>query len=216
MNPDQFNALIQAIQEHHNLEVASWIAIIVAAGAAVFTAAAAAYALYFAARQIGTAQSGSRGAFLADLDGRWEGSEMKAARAKWLRMKDEIIRRVDVEYPNLTADLKLKRRAEFCSLHLHELRHGDPEHYNDVISILGFFETVGYIIAKKYVSAEDIADLFGQSIKSFDDLCWDHVQKRIEESRNETGAPTLLWEHACNLILFTREWYSKRANQLGR
>lgn len=216
MEADQFKALIGAIQEHHHLEIASWIAIIVTAAAAVATATAAIYALIYAARQINAAQTGTKATFLADLDGRWEGNEMKAARAKWIRMKDEIIAKVEEEYPNLTADLKLKRRAEACSAHLHKMRHENPEHYNDIISILGFFETVGYIVAKRYISAEEVADLFGQSIKSFDELCWDHVQKRIEESRNETGAPTLLWEHACNLIAFTRDWYSERANQLRR
>ena len=128
-------------------------------------------------------------------------------------MRDHLVRKVDTDYPNLTTEQKIRKRSEECAAYLHSLRHSDPEHYNDIISILGFFETLGYIVDKGYISASDIVNLFGPPIQSLDELCWDHIQKRIEEGEHETGAPTLLWEHACNLIVSTREWYSQQPHR---
>lgn len=207
MTPDQLKAVLEAIHEHGVLELASWIAIIVTAIAAVATASAAAFALIYASRQIGTAQSGTKAMFLVDLDHRWEGNEIKEGRAKWLKMREAMIKIVDEKYPNYTAERKRQQRTVECSSYLHTLRSTEPHEYNDIISILGFFETIGYIADKGYVTADEIVDLFGESIREFDFLCWDHIQKRIEESTQEAGVPTKLWEHACNLIVYTRKVY---------
>ena len=55
-----------------------------------------------------------------------------------------------------------------------------------------------------------IVDLYGESIIEFDRLCSDHIKKRIEESKNRTGMPTKLWEHACILIVHAQRIYAKQ------
>jgi hypothetical protein len=204
MPTDQFGTLLEVL-DHHT------VALAIAAAAGALTAAAAIYALIFARRQIFAAQAGIRATVMGtkatmiyDLDRRWEG-EMLGVRAKWTAMRDHITEVVEKKYGNRPLPERHAKMGEECSVYLHDLRSSAPLEYNSIISVIGFFETVGYSVDRNFLSADEIIDLYGESIREFDRLCWDHMQKRIDESkRSSVTGTTKVWEHACNLVLHIR------------
>lgn len=203
MSPDQFAELLGALDKHT-------IALAIAAVAASLTAAAAMSALALAWGQIRAARSGIKSTFILEFDRRWEG-EMKPVRAKFLKMRTEIKDRVHSQYSNLNAEDTEAKMGDECSKHLHSFRSENPAEYNDLMSIVGFFETVGYSIHKNHIPVDDVSDLFGEAIRDLDRLFWKHIQKRIEESKNDDAAgKTTLFEHACSLICHNRDWYAAR------
>jgi hypothetical protein len=204
MTTEQFAELLAILNNH------TW-ALAITAIATALTAIAAVSALLLATKQILAAHSGIKATFIAELDGRWEGSEMKNVRAKWIEMREHIRTLVEGTYGNLTAQGKDEKMGDECSKYLHDLRIQKPNAYNDIISVVGFFETAGYSIHKKYIPADDVMDLFGEAIRELDRLCWKHMQKRIEESKAEGAGMTTLFEHACKLVVSTRTWYESRS-----
>ncbi len=201
MTTEQFTALL-AILDQHTLGLA------VAAVAASITALAALYALLLARRQIFAAHSGIKATFLVELDARWEGTEMRGVRAKWVTMRSNVKEIVEQHYRNMTEVEKREKTGEECSKYLHDLRIKNPREYNDIMSIIGFFENIGYWIDRKYISAEEVFDLFGEAIREIDRLCWKHIHKRIDESKTEGAGVSNLFKHACNLIDYTRTRYA--------
>jgi hypothetical protein len=156
MTTEQFTALLAVLDNH------TW-ALAITAIATALTGFSAICALLLAARQILAAHSGIKATFIAELDGRWEGHEMKIVRAKWKVMREHIRTLVEQTYGNLTANGKDEKMGDECSKYLHDLRIQKPNEYNDIISIVGFFETAGYSIHKKYIPADDVIDLFGEA-----------------------------------------------------
>jgi len=202
MTDQQFSALLSALNPSF-LESVAYAATIV-------MALIAGYALYFARAQILAARSGTKATFLVDLDGRWEGTEMKEARARWREMRDAVTQHIEQTYPEASRNEKRAKRGEHCSKVLHTMVHKEPEKHITIMSIFGFFETTGYIVDNGFISAEEIVDLYGESILELDQFCWSYIEKRREEATNDTGVPTKLWEHARNLMLATRQAYRLR------
>lgn len=214
MNSDQFNVIVQEIErvfqtidQNPSWETAAWVATVMAAAAAVVTTMAAIYTLLFVRKQLLATHASTKAAFLATLDQRWEGSDMRAARAAWTQLKLEIKQHVDDTYSDLPARDARKRMAEYCNQKLWDMKKKSTEAYNTIMSIFGFYETLGYTIKKGFMNADDIADLYGDSILEFDRLCWLHIEKRVEESSSEAGVPSKLWEHARSLVQDTKKFY---------
>ena len=123
-------------------------------------------------------------------------------------MRNRIKTIVEQQHGNLTVLEKHAKMGDECSKYLHDTRLQNPGEYNDIISIVGFFENIGYLVNKKYISSDESTDLFGEAIREIDRLCWKHIHKRIDESKEEGAGTTRLFEHACNLIVLTRARYT--------
>jgi len=212
MTDQQFDRLLVKLDNilivagPHSLEILAWIALIV-------TAITAVYAMFYARHQIQAARDNTKAIFLADLDRRWEGAEMKEARSKWRVLRNEIIVQVDKNHAHLNPGEKLKKRGQTCASKLHGMLINDVEGYTHIISILGFYETIGYLIFREFLTVEDIVELYGDSIREYDTLCFDHIEKRRRDREADTGVPTDLYEHARNLILETRGYYEKKKKE---
>lgn len=204
MTKEQFAELLTLSQPHW-LEIAAWIAIIA-------TAITAGYAIIYARHQLKIARENGKILFLMDMDRRWDGHEMKEARIKWRELRNSINETIEKEHSQLSHQDRLNKASELCSNKLHEMLKRDVDGYAIIMSIMGFFETIGYVIDKKFTSSDEIAGLYGDSIQEFDRLCFSHLEKRREDRQSSTGAPTDLYEHARNLIFATREYYEKMAN----
>lgn len=201
MDEPQLQQLLAGLEPHW-LEYLYWSAGIIVAGLAAF-------ALYYANEQICAARDNTKAIFLVELDGRWEGREMREGRTKWRELRTRIYEEVENNHGHLNTDQKQAKCAEVCSIELYKMLKDNPKDYTDILSILGFFETIGYVVDRGFISGEEIAELYGDSIQEFDRLCSNHIEKRREERRNETGKPTDLYEHARNLIFNTRVYYDR-------
>ena len=199
MDTSQFESLL-AVLAPDGLRQAVEIATIVMAIAAI-------YALFFAYRQIGVARKGTKATFIVDLDRRWEGPDMREARVLWSEIHSYVVQNVETRYPELTNDRKVEKQSEVCSQVLYSMLKDDPRKYASFMQIIGFFETIGYTVNRGFLTGEEIADLYGESILEFDRLCRNHITKRQEDLQRETGAPTKLYEHAFALIDETRRFY---------
>ena len=89
---------------------------------------------------------------------------MKEARGKWIAMRDLIEAKVETEHQNRTSEFKRTKISEECSSYLFSLRAQNPVEYNDIMSILGFFETVGYVITRGFIPPDEMIDLYGELI----------------------------------------------------
>lgn len=199
MNDEQWRELLSALEPHW-LESIAW-------SAAVLMGLAAVYALIFAHSQIKMAKNSTKALFIAELDRRWEGHEMKEARSKWRMLRNTIDAKIESKHKSLNTNDKINKKAEICSDMLYDMLKNDTDGYTSILSILGFFETVGYIVDRQFITANEIADLYGDSIMEFDRLCYAHIEKRREERLKETGVTTDLYDHARNLIKSTRKYY---------
>jgi hypothetical protein len=200
MSSEQVTALL-AILDHHTL------ALDITAGATAITALAALCALLLAWKHVLTARSGIKATFIVELDKRWEGNEMQIARTKWLQMRTHIKQSVEQTHGSRVVLEQQAQMGEECSKYLHDLRIKNPHEYNDIMSVVGFFEMAGYWVDRKYISLDEVIDLFGEAIREIDRLCWKHIHKRIDDSKEQGAGKSRLFEHACNLIVRTRTSY---------
>ncbi len=137
MTAEQFEQVLGGMGPHP-LEMIAWLAIIA-------TAIVAIYALIYTHAQISTARKNAKLLFLAELDRRWEGAEMKEARSKWRELRNYVNNDVKELHPELDAQQNLEKRAELCSTLLYTMLTNNVEDYTKIMGILGFYETVGYL-----------------------------------------------------------------------
>jgi hypothetical protein len=185
---------IEVVSRAHWLEIASWICQIIL----TFLAIAAAIFTYIQIQQIreDSAQQLkiSHANLLMDIDHRWD-HEMKEARNTLALIADDIQRWVKSRHPGLEgADLNTEIQSEWRRTLNGMRRRGSPA-YLDAISICGFFETVGLMVRKNYVSADDVVELLGVSILNLDF----YLRPHIEERAKEEGVPEGFFEHALHL-----------------
>lgn len=151
----------------------------------------------------------SRARFLFELDGRWEGQHMAKARIQFDILYDELHKRVCEDHPTVNDDKLFEHLQRKFSGRLEEFRGTDKEKYQQLLQIIGFFETAGMLVAKKYISAEDILDLYAGSILKANRAFRGHIQELITEKGIVEG----LYEHALELGDLAIEWERQRRNK---
>lgn len=194
INQTQLKLLVEALDP-------SWVGYLYWWSQILLTAIAAASA-YFAYGQLkniaasrGDAVHIARATFLLELDRRWDGTEMVAARkllSKTLGEAKETVSRAN----HLANDGERERLVgiEF-SRTLAALRSTDTDAYQALMSICGFFETAGLMVKRGYVPADDLISLFGGPLATAGTCYRSHIQDR----QNETGVLAGLYEHALDL-----------------
>jgi hypothetical protein len=193
--PDVIAAMRPA--DHPGLEVAFWIAQTLVAVLAIF-------ALGYAAVQIDEAGGlrrasllQARGTFLLQLDERWDSPEMSHSWLAFHKLRTEAITEVSQGGGNLSDTAKVQRAAALFPEKLRNLRTNKPEEYAKLITVLlGFCETVGVMVKKEYVLAEDVYDLLAGPILDIGIYCKAHIKER----QDEMGVLKGLFEHALYLI----------------
>jgi hypothetical protein len=175
--------------------------------ATIVIAVAAVYALGVAVRQVAAAKENTKANFLMDLDTRWEGADMRAARAKWGEIHEGVLDFVGSQHPGADAAERKSLIRSKCAEDVQHMYENDFESYSEILKIIGFFETLGYMADRGFISVEEIADLYGESIIGFDDLFRDHLNFRIDVANREMDGKSKLFAHTMKLISDTYQFY---------
>lgn len=169
-------------------ETAAWIAQVVIALTAVIGA-------IFAGRQLRAVRRVSQANLLLELDSRFDSAEMRSARELFSKMTDDIQTIVSGQNPQMNDAAKLSLCAEEWRDTLASLRTSDEGAYIQLIGFLGFFETMGMMVHKQYISEEDVFDLFKGPIVDTHQCFRLHIEQR----QKEMGVPNGMFEHALRL-----------------
>jgi hypothetical protein len=167
------------------LERASWICQIVLTIVAVVTAVFAAVQLWIGTRIY-------QATLLLELDARWDSQELRDARKLFAKMGEDITKIVSNANPLANDGAKeALLRAEWTKV-LRDMRTQSEAEYLKLIGWCGFFETVGLMVKRRYISRSDIIDLFEGPLVDLDRTFRNH----FEEREKEMGVPAGLFEHA--------------------
>ena len=127
---------------------------------AAITALMAIGLIYVAWKQLGEIKGSSKAEVLKQLDARFSTPPMTDAKDEARRIFAEIYER---HKDKGEAERELNAITDFTN-YLAELKKANDKRYFMLIDICAFFETVAYVAYKKYVSLDDIYELFGGSI----------------------------------------------------
>lgn len=162
----------------------------------------ASLALVYAFHQVKAAHAANRqslnigwATLLLELDGRWEGHELRTARVEIQKMVEKLTDIVGLNNPRLGDDHKKQMLGEEFTKLLNDLQETDISNYSTIMRVCGFFETVGVMVEKNYIPLNEIDRLFRGPILTIDTCFRPH----IEERQKETGVPSGMYEHALSL-----------------
>ena len=136
-----------------------------------------------------------------ELDARWTSPQMSStAKEVWDLMK-EIDAQAEKDNAGLPPEELRQKSEELFAKHLAALHKANDPKYQNYIDLISFFETMGYVAKKKYLSKGDALDLFGGVILSVGRVM--HMHIRTLQAR--PGTTGLAWEHTLWLIDEMRE-----------
>src|ERR1700722_175719 len=137
----------------------------------------------------------AKATLLLELDRRFEGPELSAVRRALQGIRDGAVIAVGQAHPAAgDGERATQIRAE-CLRVITDMRTHPPDNYSQLLSFMGFFETVGLMVRRRYVVIEEIDELFRGPILAIDLHFRDHIAQREQE----TGVPVGLYRHALNL-----------------
>ena len=153
------------------------------------------------ARELRSAQlQQARATFLLELDSRWESDRIRQAASLFARMRREEIQKAGKNDPHLNDEQKRHYAAITFNDQLNIIRSStelqDLEKYRSLIGLAGFVETMGVMVKRGYVPAEDINELLGGPVLDFGTFFARHINER----QNETGVLKGLFENALDLV----------------
>ena len=170
-----------------------WLKIVAGVGT-VFATIIAVYALVTRSKQ-------ARATFLLQLDTRWEALTKER---KWhAEMTERIEKKVNDENPRLEDKQRKVKISQSFAKELHNMQKNKDENYRNFIHLGGFYEIVGLMVDRKYVSLEDIAWLLKGPITHFEE----NFRNHIDERQKEMNMPEGLFEHATKLAQKTKKKY---------
>jgi len=185
---------IELVSGPHWLEIAAWVCQIILTLIAFFTAWFAVVQLWQIKQDSQQQLQISHANLLMAIDHRWD-HEMKEARATLAKIADDIHKWVKVRNPSFTAAQVKEETREEWKKTLNGMRRRGEAAYSDALAVCGFFETVGLMVKRNYVSADDVIGLLGVSILDLDFYLRPHLEERAEEE----GVPEGFFEHAIYL-----------------
>jgi hypothetical protein len=169
-------------------EQASWIATVIACAVAVLAA-------LFAGGQLVDVRRASQATLLLELDARFDSEELRDAREVFAKFREDINKAISTLNPSSNDVHKEHLVREEWKKILAEMRTQDQDNYIKLIGYIGFFETVGLMVQRRYISKKDVFSLFKGPLidlgRSF--------RLHIEERSNEMGVPAGMFEHALSL-----------------
>jgi hypothetical protein len=178
----------------HILEILYWISQIVL----VLIAAVGAWFAYHQLKALNSSRDQqlniTRATFLLELDKRWESADMQEARDLFVTISGAISKDVEARNPGIAPETKQDLIAEQWKRTLADLLKTDTKKYMKLFYICGLFETIGKLVKNKYLSLEDISDLFSGPIEQIGRRFGPHISDREKE-----GMRKGLYEHALYL-----------------
>jgi hypothetical protein len=132
---------------------------------------------------------------LMELDGRRDSEDMRDSRRIFTTTRDAINAKIGAENPRANDDEKKRLVAQAWMDSLHEKRTNDQREYATLMLMCGFFETVGLMVDRHYVSPGDVLELFLGPIAAIE-MCFGGHIRSLER---ETGVLAGLYKHARNL-----------------
>jgi hypothetical protein len=169
-------------------ERASWIATVAAATVAIIGA-------LFAGAQLLDVRRASQASLLLDLDARFDSEGLRAARDLFSSLRQDIHTIVSTNNPHANDAAKRDLICAEWRQALADLRKNDTDSYIMLIGWLGFFETLGLMVKKRYISEQDAFDLFRGPLIDIGNS----FRLHIEDRSKETGVSEGLFEHALSL-----------------
>lgn len=156
-------------------------AIVGCATAAIFLAA-----LIVAVLQLISLRKSGATEVLIHLDSRWE-NELKDAREATDKHDREIRRKMGLAVAGRLKDEDMERVSNSFHEKLKKLRENDSSEYDKVMSLCGFFETLGFIVTspKNYLDEQDAYELLGGSVVEYYKLFKHHINVMQQEEYKE-------------------------------
>jgi hypothetical protein len=153
------------------------------------------------ARQMRSAQLRQATAtFILELDRKWDSEEIRKALRIFARMRRDCLRDARIQYQTLNDEARRPKAGELFSSKLTYFRTSDKEEeldiYRSLYTFAGFMETIGVMVKRQYVSAEDIDDLFRGPVLDFGIYFTGHILERTREE----GVVEGLFENALSLV----------------
>lgn len=183
------------VTEHGPLEYASWVAQVLVTVIAIAAA-------IVAWRQLGEMADYRKqrlrianATLLLELDHRFDSKELAEARELFMQTGEEISTVVSGKHPLANEEEKVARMIADWTEQLATFRKDGKDKYSQLLRIGGFFETVGMMVKREYVSPQDALGLFRGPILMFGRYFKPHIDTR----QNEAGVPKGLFEHALYL-----------------
>lgn len=139
----------------------------------------------------------SQASILLGLDDRWESTPMMESRAMFVEVNREIIKNIADNFPEINDEARVERMKENWCTKLGTIFRDDDDidKYHKLMRMCGFFESVGLMVSRDYISEKDVLGLFRGSMVSID-RCY---SKHIVERSHESGMPKGLYQHALSL-----------------
>jgi hypothetical protein len=189
---------IVVLPDHGWVESASWIAQIIIAALAII----AAFVAYRQLKEMADYREQrlhiANGTLLMELDKRFDSKDLIDARRIFVDMRERIKKEVAANNLKANEEYRAEKIAEVWTVELERLRadtDDDEDKYSELMSLAGFFETVGVMVKRKYISEQDAIGLFKGPLITFGR----NFRKHIELRQKETGMPPGLLEHALYL-----------------
>ena len=124
--------------------------------------------------QIKTLIERSYANLLPSIDERYETKEMQESR----NIEQKLLDKAKTACSSLTGKTKEQKLRSSFLKYVADLRDKNHHDYLVLMRKLNFFETVGYLCKKKYLSYEDIIELYGMPVTRSYLLLLPHIQDR--------------------------------------
>lgn len=129
-----------------------------------------------------------RASVLLSLDERWESETMTSAVAELQSLIKEVENALIRANPDVSlVDLR-RRSAPIYLAKLREMETHEPRRYLLVFRICSFFETLGYTAKARYLTVDDVFELFSVSITATAMVFRPYIEEMV---RQEAANPML-------------------------
>jgi hypothetical protein len=132
---------------------------------------------------------------LMDLDNRWDSKDMHESRMLFNKVRDDINETVGAANPKAKDNERERKIEDAWVEKLAAMRVNDAANYGKLMAICSFFETVGLMVKREYIQADDVLELLLGPIMNIEKCFGGHI-KALEK---EMGVLAGLYEHALNL-----------------
>lgn len=194
MTSEQIVEIVSA-QSPHGLQVTAWIMQILVFLALLVGTFYAKGQLDHMRADSDQSRKISQARLMLDLDTRWDSPDMQITRQLFARTNIDIGKIVSQEKPLAKDSAKAEIIKEKWAEHLGKLREEDINSYTSLMAMCGFFETVGIMVDRDYLSKEDMFALFLGPIIAIERCYSGHIYHRSQEE----GVPEGLYRHALDI-----------------
>jgi hypothetical protein len=207
------------------LSQTNWYAFVMGLGPEAWSAVAAVVVMFvaiitlpIAAYQVWISRKQHQAGVLLELDQRWESSDLLVARQDLDGLIDTIDRRADEEKNGQAQAIKRSHSEDLFASQIASLVRStndeDTKKYQNLIRVLNFIETMGYVAKSGYLDKHDIIEVFGGVL-----LTNRRVFHRFITAKQERAGTTgKAWEYS--QWLFGEVWKvwedCEKANKMNR